>query len=201
MTRTSLSCAALAVTAAVGLMLTASPADAAKRFYHSRDSYPQIYKDGYDENAWGQRRDWRDDGIQGNPVVYYGSRNANSHENYMGEPSPMQEPDLVVTQAFRGPDRTVIYDYLVGAYGVECPNGLVQLRDRCVRPASIKPPYRIGRPLAQTITYTDVPEPLLVRLTPTGAGYRYVQVNDDVLLIDERDNRVIDAVTLTTIHR
>lgn len=175
-----------------GLLLSGQAV--AKEFYHSKDSYPQIYNNGYDENEWGQRRDWRDDsqnnGNTYNRVVYGYPSSNNVAVREQGE------PDLVVTQSFRGPDRTVIYDYMVNSYGIECPDGLVQFNNRCVHPQKVRTHYVVGRPLPRNVSWQPLPEPLAMQVQAAPTGYRYVTVDGDVLLVSEENNQVIDAVTL-----
>ena len=56
--------------------------------------------------------------------------------------------------------------------------------------------YRVGYPLPDDVVYVPVPRDLLVHLSPVPAGYQYVKVDKDVLLIAEASKKVIDAVTL-----
>jgi hypothetical protein len=58
---------------------------------------------------------------------------------------------------------------------------------------SYAPRYLIGAPLAYGVPYYAVPRDVLVQLAPVPYGYRYVRVDDDVLLLDAAAT-VIDAV-------
>lgn len=55
------------------------------------------------------------------------------------------------------------------------------------------PRYLIGAPLAYGVDYYPVPQHVLVQLAPVPRGYRYVRVDNDVLLLDATA-RVIDAI-------
>lgn len=54
----------------------------------------------------------------------------------------------------------------------------------------------IGQRLPGDVVFVPVPDDLLLRLRPVPAGYQYVQVDKDILLIGEASKKVIDAVTL-----
>lgn len=92
-------------------------------------------------------------------------------------------------------DRVYIREYIGREYHEHCPPGLAKKHNGCLPPGHAKR-YVIGRPLAGTVIYEDVPQPLLVHLQPVPVGYRYVMVDTDVLLISEASKKVIDAVTL-----
>lgn len=57
-------------------------------------------------------------------------------------------------------------------------------------------PYAIGKRLPDTVQWRPIPRDLHARLKPVPAGYRYVQVDNDVLLMSEATKLVIDAITL-----
>lgn len=97
--------------------------------------------------------------------------------------------------AFHDEDRVYIREYIGHEYREHCPPGLAKKHNGCRPPGHAKH-YTIGRPLDAVVVYEEVPEPLLVRLQPVPAGYRYVMVDRDVLLISEASKKVIDAVTL-----
>lgn len=63
-------------------------------------------------------------------------------------------------------------------------------------PVYYAPRYLIGAPLPREIIYYSVPNHVTQRLRPIPLGYRYVRVDNDVLLISVRDNIVWDAVSL-----
>jgi Ni/Co efflux regulator RcnB len=103
------------------------------------------------------------------------------------------EDDGKVTIAIYDEDRMYIREYIGEKYHRSCPPGLAKKHNGCLPPGQAKK-YVIGRPL--TVAYEGVPDILLGRLHPVPAGYRYVMVDKDVLLISEASKKVIDAVTL-----
>lgn len=88
-------------------------------------------------------------------------------------------------------DRIVLRDYVRGF----CPPGLAKKHNGCTPPGHAKK-YKIGGYLTDDIDYVSLPVGVLVKLRPVPEGYRYVRVDNDVLLISEASKKIIDAVTL-----
>lgn len=92
-------------------------------------------------------------------------------------------------------DRDVIHNYLRENYHpAHCPPGLAKKHNGCLPPGIAKK-YQLGHSLPDTVEFQPLPTGILVQLHPV-PGYRYVQVDQDVLLIGEATKKVIDAVTL-----
>jgi hypothetical protein len=91
-------------------------------------------------------------------------------------------------------DQLLIRNYLQANYRPKCPPGLAKKGNGCLPPGIAKK-YAMGKPLPPGIAYKRLPGDLLSQLTPI-AGYQYVMVDKDVLLIGEATKKVIDAVTL-----
>lgn len=96
---------------------------------------------------------------------------------------------------FDDSDRLVIQHYLAKEYGKSCPPGLAKKGNGCLPPGQAKK-YSIGAPFAGK--WDPIPGGLLKNLRPVPAGYRYVMVDKDVLLIEEITKNVIDAITLSS---
>jgi len=96
--------------------------------------------------------------------------------------------------SFGNDDRVVIREYLTREYAPNCPPGLAKKHNGCLPPGIAKKRYVVGQ--AFHGQWVPVPHDLLVLLGPVPAGYQYVQVDKDVLLISEASKKVIDAVTL-----
>ena len=75
-----------------------------------------------------------------------------------------------------------------------CPPGLAKKNNGCMPPGQAKR-WRVGHVLPASVTYYAVPQPVLVQLGPPPAGYRYVRVADDILLLSLGTRMVIDAIT------
>lgn len=93
---------------------------------------------------------------------------------------------------FGSNQRQVVHDY----YGSEfksghCPPGLAKKNNGCMPPGQAKK-WAKGQPLA--VTYYPVPSTLVTRLGPPPAGYKYVRVASDILLIAIGTSMVVDAI-------
>ena len=78
--------------------------------------------------------------------------------------------------------------------GGHCPPGLAKKRNGCMPPGQAKK-WRVGRPLPQDVMIHDVPPALVVKIGVPPAGYRYVRVAADILLIAVGTRMVADAIT------
>lgn len=136
-----------------------------------------------------------------------GKDHGKGHENSQGHNSQGDDDDVtihwhdrdshddkIVIEIGAG-DRSAIMKYLNDDYRKFCPPGLAKKRNGCLPPGQAKK-YVIGQRLPGDIVFVPVPDDLLLRLRPVPAGYQYVQVDKDILLIGEASKKVIDAVTL-----
>jgi|SRR5512145_730798 Ni/Co efflux regulator RcnB len=90
--------------------------------------------------------------------------------------------------------RVVIRDYYVGQFQAgRCPPGLAKKRNGCMPPGQAKK-WHIGRSLPREVVFYNLPPALVVELGPPPAGYRYVRVAADILLIAIGTGMVIDAI-------
>jgi len=95
---------------------------------------------------------------------------------------------------FADHDRVVIHDYYVEiAHRGHCPPGLAKKNNGCLPPGQAKK-WVIGQPLPPAVVYTPLPSALVVQLVPPPAGYRYVRVAGDILMISAGTHLVIDAI-------
>jgi hypothetical protein len=97
---------------------------------------------------------------------------------------------------FRNEDRVIVRNYIGEDYRRRhCPPGLAKKHNGCRPPGHVRH-YVIGQPLPQAVVWQPVPQPLLVQLQPAPYGYRYMMVDNDVLLISLATREVADAITL-----
>jgi hypothetical protein len=81
-------------------------------------------------------------------------------------------------------DRTTVYNYYRGQYAAgNCPPGLAKKNNGCLPPGQAKKMWAIGQPLPGSVVFYTLPGALLGQLTPAPAGYQYVQVANDILLM------------------
>jgi Ni/Co efflux regulator RcnB len=91
--------------------------------------------------------------------------------------------------------RQVVYSYYGESYRStgKCPPGLAKKNNGCMPPGQAKK-WRVGGPLPAGVKYYDLPPALVVQLGQPPAGYRYVRVAADVLMIAVGTSLVVDAI-------
>jgi Ni/Co efflux regulator RcnB len=97
-------------------------------------------------------------------------------------------------QHFGDPHRGYVRTYYDNEYRAgKCPPGLAKKHNGCMPPGQAKK-WDVGRPLPADVRYYEVPQPLLVQLGPPAPGYRYVRVDDNILLLATGTRMVVDAI-------
>ena len=74
-----------------------------------------------------------------------------------------------------------------------CPPGLAKKNNGCLPPGQAKK-WQVGQPLQRNVTYYSVPQPLITQLGPAPAGYRYVRVGNDILLMSTTNRTILDSI-------
>ena len=74
-----------------------------------------------------------------------------------------------------------------------CPPGLARKNNGCMPPGQARK-WQVGRPLPRDVIFYDLPSALVVELGRPPAGYRYVRVASDILLIAIGTGMVVDAI-------
>jgi len=77
--------------------------------------------------------------------------------------------------------------------GKRCPPGLAKKHNGCMPPGQAKK-WEMGRPLPSDVVYYPVPHDLEVRIGIPPAGYKYVRVASDILMIGVGTGIVADAI-------
>ena len=81
-------------------------------------------------------------------------------------------------------DRNSVYSYYRTQYAAgNCPPGLAKKNNGCLPPGQAKKLWVIGQPLAAGIVFYPLPGVLIAQLSPAPAGYQYVRVANDILLM------------------
>ncbi|SNR84232.1 Nickel/cobalt transporter regulator [Methylobacillus rhizosphaerae] len=123
----------------------------------------------------------------------------NKNRDYQGKDYGAREREGVerhgnVDIRFSNDQRVVIHDYYRDQFKTgHCPPGLAKKNNGCMPPGQAKK-WRIGYPLPRDVIYYDLPSVIIGRLDPPPAGYRYVRVAADILLIAIGTGMVIDAI-------
>lgn len=77
--------------------------------------------------------------------------------------------------------------------GGHCPPGLRKKNNGCMPPGQAKK-WRMGQPLPAAVVVYDIPPRLEIRLGLPPAGYKYVRVASDILMIAVGTRMVVDAI-------
>ncbi len=92
-------------------------------------------------------------------------------------------------------DRTATYSYYRSEYSAgRCPPGLAKKDNGCLPPGQAKKQWEVGRPLPTEVYYEQLPPALLLQLSPAPAGYQYVRVANDVLMMAVGTRLIAGAV-------
>jgi len=95
---------------------------------------------------------------------------------------------------FDDDNRVRVHDYYDDQFRRgHCPPGLAKKHNGCMPPGQAKK-WRMGRPLPQDVVTYTVPRALVVKIGAPPAGYKYVRVAADILLIAVGTRMVVDAI-------
>jgi Ni/Co efflux regulator RcnB len=137
--------------------------------------------------ASAEKREWEDEGHG------KGHGHGKSHNReYQREERAVVE--IQIGGYFGDRHRTAAYEYYErqGRAG-HCPPGLAKKHNGCQPPGHAKQ-WQMGRPLERNVVVYPVPRDVIVRIGQPPAGYRYVQVLGDVLMVAIGTNMVVDAI-------
>jgi hypothetical protein len=97
-----------------------------------------------------------------------------------GAPHATSQPGAVVIS---DRDRGTVYNYYRGEHAAgRCPPGLAKRDNGCLPPGQEKKRWAVGQPLPMDVVYEPLP-PVLVGQLSVPAGYQYVRVANDVLMM------------------
>jgi hypothetical protein len=92
-------------------------------------------------------------------------------------------------------DRSTVSSYYREEFARgNCPPGLAKKENGCLPPGQAKKMWMVDQPLAPMVVYYPLPPELYSRLTPPPAGYQYVRIDDDVLLMQTASRSVVNLV-------
>jgi Ni/Co efflux regulator RcnB len=97
-------------------------------------------------------------------------------------------------ERFGDPHRSYVRDYYATQYREgRCPPGLAKKHNGCMPPGQSKK-WHTGQPLPRDVRYYEVPQPLVLQLGQPAPGYRYVRVDDNILLLATGTRMVVDSI-------
>ncbi len=103
-------------------------------------------------------------------------------------------PAVRTSEHFEDRHRTIAHEYYREQFrGGHCPPGLAKKNNGCMPPGQARK-WAVGRALPRDVIYYEVPPALVVQFGQPRAGYRYVRVASDILLIALGTGMVVDAM-------
>lgn len=88
----------------------------------------------------------------------------------------------------------IVRDYYTGEFhSGRCPPGLARKHNGCMPPGQARK-WRVGYALPRDVAYYELPPALVIELGRPPAGYRYVRVASDILMIAVGTSMVVDAI-------
>jgi Ni/Co efflux regulator RcnB len=102
--------------------------------------------------------------------------------------------DLDVNVYFGERQRTAIREYYHDEFSKgHCPPGLAKKHNGCMPPGQAKK-WKKGEPLPRDVVYYELPHSIVIEMGTPPAGYKYVRVAKDILLIAIGTSMVVDAI-------
>ena len=102
--------------------------------------------------------------------------------------------DVRVNMYFGDRQRAVVREYYRDSFRHgNCPPGLAKKHNGCMPPGQARK-WQLGRPLPRDVAYYDLPPEVVVRIGVPPAGYKYVRVAGDILMIAAGTGMVVDAI-------
>lgn len=109
-------------------------------------------------------------------------------------PAPSVSVNIQIGGYFGEPQRRMAHDYYEPRFKAgKCPPGLAKKHNGCMPPGQAKK-WRMGYPLPRDVVYYPVPSGVSMQIGLPPAGYKYVRVAADILLIAVGTGIVVDAI-------
>lgn len=146
--------------------------------------------------ALAERPDWAGPGGRGKHRESEEERHAErERRDYRPAPSaPAASVEIRIGGYFGNGQRIEVGNYYrEQARGSSCPPGLAKKHNGCMPPGQARK-WALGQPLPHGVAYYPLEPGISVRLGVPPAGYKYVRVASDILLIAVGSSMVIDAI-------
>jgi Ni/Co efflux regulator RcnB len=114
--------------------------------------------------------------------------------NASSSPDKADRADNAKRDHFEDRHHVIVRDYYTEQHAAgHCPPGLAKKNNGCMPPGQAKK-WNVGQPLPSNVVFYSVPQPLLVQFGPPPAGYRYVRVDSDILMMAIGTRMVVDSI-------
>ncbi len=106
--------------------------------------------------------------------------------------SPLPTLNMVVPQR----DRDAAYGYYRAEIAAgRCPAPLMRKGNGCGAPGPAKVAWRLDQPLPEGVAVEPPPAALIAKLSPSPAGYQYLRVGNDILIVG-LGTRIVSALVV-----
>jgi Ni/Co efflux regulator RcnB len=144
--------------------------------------------------AFANKPEWAGQGKGGPHGDHPGDKDGKKQGKHGKPGGPPTAAPVTIGGYFAEPQREAARRY----YGAEfqrgkCPPGLAKKNNGCLPPGQARK-WGIGQPLPRDVVYYPVPQAVVVQLGAPPAGYKYVRVAADILLIAVGTMLVVDAI-------
>ena len=142
--------------------------------------------------AWAERPDWNDRHHPRSERFEHGHRHDRDRSD---RPGDWRAPRAVPPPAyFAERQRRHVQNYYSPRLRMgHCPPGLLKKGHGCLPPGQVRP-WVLGQPLPRDLRRYPLPYELRYQLGRAPAGYEYVRVAGDILLITIGAALVVDAI-------
>jgi hypothetical protein len=93
---------------------------------------------------------------------------------------PLPTLNIVVSQRDRDAAYTYYRDEIAAG---RCPPPLVRKNNACAAPAAGKQVWKLDQPLPEGVTGEPLPAALIGKLSSSRAGYQYLRIDNDILIV------------------
>lgn len=134
------------------------------------------------------------DGAGGNKHKPHG-KHEKSSQNHAREVEEHSPPQAGYQPYFNEQHRSVIREFYANEIrSGSCPPGLAKKQNGCLPPGQAKR-WALGQTLPRDVTYYDLPDAVMRQIGYPPAGYRFIRVDSDVLMLTIGTGLVIDAMS------
>lgn len=99
-------------------------------------------------------------------------------------PAIAQNPLPTLSRVVPERDRNAVYAYYRDEVAAgRCPQGFVRKDKACLAPPQAKQAWKLDQPLADNIKGEPLPAALINKISPSPAGFQYLRVDNDILVV------------------
>lgn len=144
--------------------------------------------------SWAGKPEWVEEGGQGKGHGKNKDHDKGGRDKDRGAAIQVGGSSLSINIQFGDSQRRAVRDYYAPRVAAgNCPPGLAKKNNGCLPPGQAKQ-WKRGAPLPGGVVMYPIPRDLEIRLGVPPAGYKYVRVAADILLIAVGTSMVVDAI-------